>query len=80
MNSCGMIDRRRTGTARHFHTANGSPIPVVQRLMHHPHRYQPVVRPWLFDAQILEMLGEIRRAGRGEELGDGELEGVGEFL
>jgi len=48
--------------------------------MHHAYRHRPIVRSRLFDAEILEMLGEVRRAGRGQELGDGELEGVGEFL
>ena len=48
--------------------------------MHHAYGCRAVVRPRLFDAEVFEMLGEVRRTGRGEELGDGELEGVGEFL
>ena len=44
------------------------------------HRHRPVVGSWLFDAEVLEVLGEVRRAGRGEELGDGEFESVGEFF
>jgi len=48
--------------------------------MHHPHRHRPVVRPPFFDAQVLEMLGEVCRAGGREELWDEELEGVGKFL
>jgi len=48
--------------------------------MEHTHRWGAVVRPWLFDAEVLEVLGKIRRAGGCEELGDGELEGVGEFF
>ena len=51
-----------------------------KRLMHHAYRHRAIVRPWLFDAEVLEMPGKIRGAGRGQELGDGELEGVGEFL
>jgi len=48
--------------------------------MDHAYGCRPVVRPWLFDAQVLEVLGQVRRAGGREELGDGEFEGVGEFL
>ncbi len=48
--------------------------------MHHPYGHRAVVRPWLFDAEVFEVLGEVRRAGWGEELGDGEFEGVGEFF
>ena len=48
--------------------------------MHHAYHHRPVVRPRLFDAEILEVLGKVRGAGRGEEFGDGELEGVGEFF
>ena len=44
------------------------------------YRHRPVIRPRLFDADVLEMGVEIRRAGRGEELGDGEFESVGEFF
>ena len=48
--------------------------------MHYAYRHRPVVRPRFFDAEVLEMVGQVRGAGRGEELGDGELEGVGEFF
>ena len=41
---------------------------------------RPIVCPWLFDTQVLEMSIQIRRAGGSEKLRDGELEGVGEFL
>ena len=66
----------------------GAPVPPAHHpdtaydllLMHYPSRHRAVVRPRLFDAEVLEMGVEIRGAGRGEELGDGELEGVGEFL
>ena len=43
-------------------------------------RNRSVNSPRLFDAEILEMLGKVRGAGWGEELGDGEFEGVGEFF
>ena len=48
--------------------------------MNQPHGYWAVVRTWLFDAEVLEVLGKVRRARWGEELGDRELEGVGEFF
>ena len=48
--------------------------------MHHAYRHRPIVRPRLFDAEVLEVVGKIGRAGRGEELGDGEFESVGEFF
>ena len=48
--------------------------------MDHDHGCRTIVRPRLLDAEVFEMLGEVRGAGRGEELRDGELEGVGEFF
>ncbi len=48
--------------------------------MDHPHGQRTIVRPRLFDAQILEVPGEIRRAGRSQDLGDGEIEGVGQLF
>ncbi len=49
--------------------------------MHHSYRNRPIVGgPRLFDAQVLEMLGQVRRAGGCDELGDGEFEGVGELF
>jgi len=48
--------------------------------MDHTYGHRPVVGPWFFDAEILEVFGQVRRAGRSQELGDGEFEGVGEFF
>ena len=39
--------------------------------MHHSRGNRPVMGARLFDAEVLEVLGEVRRAGWGEELGDG---------
>ena len=52
----------------------------LKRLMHHAYGRRAIVRPWLFDAEVLEVGIEVGGAGGCEELGDGELEGVGEFL
>jgi len=48
--------------------------------MHQPHRHRAIVRPRLFDAQIPEVLGKIRRARWRQQLGDRDLEGVGQFF
>jgi len=48
--------------------------------MNQPHGYRAIMRPRLLDAEVFEVLGKVRRARRSQELGHGELEGVGEFL
>jgi len=36
-----------------------------RRLMHHPHGHRAIVRLWLFDAEVFEVLGGVRSSGTG---------------
>ncbi len=48
--------------------------------MHYPHRRRTVVSAEFFDTEILAPVLEVLETRGAEELGDRELEGVGEFL
>ena len=53
---------------------------LLNVLVHHPLRDWPVADPWLFDTEVLAPILQVLETRDAEELGDGNLEGVGELF